>query len=83
MMKQKLIQMMRWISTKGLIWLGFGATPFIFMACYGPVPTEYREANFNEEVVDSSKVTRSADGVDEDIASEDVAEDSQKAEDQV
>ena len=83
MMKQKLIQMMRWISTKGLVWLGFGATPFIFMACYGPVPTEYREANFNEEVVDSSKVTRSADEVDEDIASEDVAEDSLKAEDQV
>ena len=49
-------QIMRWVSTKGLIWLGFGATPFIFMACYGPVPTQYNEADFAEEVVDSNAV---------------------------
>lgn len=82
-MKQKMIQMMRWISTKGLVWLGFGATPFVFMACYGPVPTEYGEANFAEEVVDSTEVTRSVDGDDVDVASEDVASDSLEAEDQV
>ena len=45
-MKKKLIQIVRWVSTKGLIWLGFGATPFIFMACYGPVPRNYQEADF-------------------------------------
>ena len=39
-MKKRLNQIVRWVSTKGLIWLGFGATPFIFMACYGPVPTK-------------------------------------------
>ena len=55
-MKKKLIQMVRWVSTKGLIWLGFGATPFIFMACYGPVPTKYHEATLDEEVVDSNLV---------------------------
>ncbi|MBR3079509.1 MAG: hypothetical protein IKH01_06810 [Prevotella sp.] len=55
-MKRKLNQIVRWVSTKGLIWLGFGATPFIFMACYGPVPTQYNEADFAEEVVDSNAV---------------------------
>ena len=55
-MKKKLIQIVRWVSTKGLIWLGFGATPFIFMACYGPVPRNYQEADFAEETVDSSAV---------------------------
>jgi hypothetical protein len=55
-MKRKMNQIMRWVSTKGLIWLGFGATPFIFMACYGPVPTQYNEADFAEEVVDSNAV---------------------------
>ena len=82
-MRQKLNKMMRWISTKGLVWLGFGATPFVFMACYGPVPTEYRETNFAEEVVDSTEVTRSVDGDDVDVASEEVAGDSLNAEDQV
>lgn len=82
-MKQKLIQMVRWICTKGLVWLGFGATPFIFMACYGPVPTEYREVGFDEEVVDSSEVTRSADEAEGDIASEEVVSDSLNVEDQV
>jgi len=77
-MKKKLIQIVRWVSTKGLVWLGFGATPFIFMACYGPVPTNYDEANFVEEVVDSTDVTRSGD-----IAEEDVAGDSVSTEDQV
>lgn len=75
-------QMVRWICTKGLVWLGFGATPFVFMACYGPVPTEYDEAQFADEIVDSTAVTRSADA-EEDIASEDVASDSLEAEDQV
>lgn len=55
-MKRTLNQIVRWVSTKGLIWLGFGATPFIFMACYGPVPTQYNEADFAEEVVDSNAV---------------------------
>ena len=55
-MKKKLIQIVRWVSTKGLVWLGFGATPFIFMACYGPVPRNYQEADFAEEIVDSSAV---------------------------
>ena len=55
-MKKKLNQMVRWISTKGLVWLGFGATPFIFMACYGPVPRNYQEADFAEEIIDSSAV---------------------------
>ena len=40
-MKERMKRMVRWISTKGLVWLGFGATPFVFMACYGPVPTNY------------------------------------------
>ena len=77
-MKRKLIQMMRWIFTKGLVWLGFGATPFIFMACYGPVPTNYHEVTFDEEVVDSSVVgTR-------DMAEESVAvEDSTTANDEI
>ncbi len=77
-MKRKLIQMMRWICTKGLVWLGFGATPFIFMACYGPVPTNYHEVTFDEEVVDSSVVgTR-------DMAEESVAvEDSTTANDEI
>ena len=77
-MKEKLNQMVRWVSTKGLVWLGFGATPFIFMACYGPVPTNYDEADFVKEVVDSTDVTRSGD-----IAEEDVAGDSLSTEDQV
>ena len=77
-MKRKLIQIVRWVSTKGLVWLGFGATPFIFMACYGPVPTNYDEADFVEEIVDSTGVTRSGD-----IAEEDVAGDSVSTEDQV
>jgi hypothetical protein len=77
-MKKKLIQIVRWVSTKGLVWLGFGATPFIFMACYGPVPTNYDEADFVEEIVDSTDVTRSGD-----IAEEDVAGDSVSTEDQV
>ena len=77
-MKKKLIQIVRWVSTKGLVWLGFGATPFIFMACYGPVPTNYDEADFVNEVVDSTDVTRSGD-----IAEEDVAGDSLSTEDQV
>ena len=38
------------------MWLGFGATPFIFMACYGAVPTDYQETDFAEEVVDSNAV---------------------------
>ena len=77
-MKRKLIQMMRWICTKGLVWLGFGATPFIFMACYGPVPTNYHEVTFDEEVVDSSVVgTR-------DMAEESVVvEDSTTANDEI
>ena len=69
-MKRKLIQMMRWICTKGLVWLGFGATPFIFMACYGPVPTNYHEVTFDEEVVDSS-VVGTRDMAEESIAVED------------
>lgn len=77
-MKKRLIQVVRWVSTKGLVWLGFGATPFIFMACYGPVPTQYHEADFAEEVVDSMDTTRSGD-----IAEEEVAGDSLSAEDQV
>ena len=55
-MKKKLNQVLRWVSTKGLVWLGFGATPFIFMACYGPVPRNYQETDFAEEIVDSSDV---------------------------
>ena len=82
-MKGRINQMMRWICTKGLVWLGFGATPFIFMACYGPVPTNYQEADFADEVVDTTEVTRSADEAEGDIASEDVAGDSLSAEDQV
>ena len=77
-MKRKLNQIVRWVSTKGLIWLGFGATPFIFMACYGPVPTNYNEVGLTEEVVDSTDVTRSGD-----VAEEDVAGDSLSTEDQV
>ncbi len=81
-MKERMKQMVRWISTKGLVWLGFGATPFVFMACYGPVPTNYDEAQFADEIVDSTAVTRSADA-EEDVASEDVVSDSLEAEDQV
>ena len=77
-MKKKLNQIVRWVSTKGLVWLGFGATPFIFMACYGPVPTNYNEVGLTEEVVDSTDVTRSGD-----VAEEDVAGDSLSTEDQV
>ena len=55
-MKKGLNQIVRWVSTKGLVWLGFGATPFIFMACYGAVPTDYQETDFAEEVVDSNAV---------------------------
>ena len=67
-MKRKLNQIVRWVSTKGLIWLGFGATPFIFMACYGPVPTQYNEADFAEEVVDSTDTNRSGDVAEEEVA---------------
>ena len=81
-MKERMKRMVRWICTKGLVWLGFGATPFVFMACYGPVPTNYDEAQFADEIVDSTAVTRSADA-EEDIASEDVAGDSLETEDQV
>lgn len=81
-MKERMKRMVRWISTKGLVWLGFGATPFVFMACYGPVPTNYDEAQFADEIVDSTVVTRSADA-EEDVASEDVASDSLETEDQV
>ena len=77
-MKKKLNQIVRWVSTKGLVWLGFGATPFIFMACYGPVPKNYEEADFVEEIVDSADVTRSGD-----ITEEDVVGDSLSTEDQV
>ena len=77
-MKERMKRVVRWISTKGLVWLGFGATPFIFMACYGPVPTNYHEVTFDEEVVDSTDVTRSGD-----VAEEDVAGDSLSTEDQV
>jgi hypothetical protein len=77
-MKKRLNQIVRWVSTKGLVWLGFGATPFIFMACYGPVPTNYNEVGLTEEVVDSTDVTRSGD-----VAEEDVAGDSLSTEDQV
>ena len=77
-MKKKLNQIVRWVSTKGLIWLGFGATPFIFMACYGPVPKNYEEADFVEEIVDSADVTRSGD-----IAEEGSVGDSLNTEDQV
>ena len=69
-MKQKLIHIVRWISTKGLVWLGFGATPFIFMACYGPVPTNYHEVTFDEEVIDSS-VVGTRDMAEESVAVED------------
>ena len=55
-MKKKLNQIVRWVSTKGLVWLGFGATPFIFMACYGPVPRNYQDTDFSEAIVDSSAV---------------------------
>jgi len=77
-MKERMKRVVRWISTKGLVWLGFGATPFIFMACYGPVPTNYHEVTFDEEVVDSSVVdTR-------DVAEEPVAvEDSTTANDEL
>ena len=47
-MKKGLNQIVRRVSTKGLVWLGFGATPFIFMACYGAVPTNYHETGFVE-----------------------------------
>ena len=67
-MKKKLNQIVRGVSTKGLVWLGFGATPFIFMACYGPVPTEFNEADFAEEVVDSTDTTRSGDIAEEENA---------------
>ena len=67
-MNNKLNQIVRWVSTKGLIWLGFGATPFIFMACYGPVPTQYNEADFAEEVVDSTDTNRSGDVAEEEVA---------------
>ena len=77
-MKKRLIQVVRWVSTKGLVWLGFGATPFIFMACYGPVPRNYQETDFTEQVADSTDVTRSGD-----IAEEVVAGDSLSAEDQI
>lgn len=77
-MKKRLNQIVRWVSTKGLVWLGFGATPFILMACYGPVPTNYNEADFVEDIVDSTGITRSSD-----IAEEDVAGDSLSTEDQV
>ena len=77
-MKKRLNQIVRWVSTKGLVWLGFGATPFIFMACYGAVPTNYNEVGLTEEVVDSTDVTRSGD-----VAEEDVAGDSLSTEDQV
>lgn len=77
-MKERMKRVVRWISTKGLVWLGFGATPFIFMACYGPVPTNYHEVTFDEEVVDSSVVgTR-------DMAEESVVvEDSTTANDEI
>ena len=81
-MKERMKRMVCWISTKGLVWLGFGATPFVFMACYGPVPTNYDEAQFADEIVDSTAVTRSADA-EEDVASEDVVSDSLETEDQV
>jgi hypothetical protein len=81
-MKERMKRMVRWICTKGLVWLGFGATPFVFMACYGPVPTNYDEAQFADEIVDSTAVTRSADA-EEDVASEDVVSDSLETEDQV
>ena len=81
-MKERMKRMVCWICTKGLVWLGFGATPFVFMACYGPVPTNYDEAQFADEIVDSTAVTRSADA-EEDVASEDVVSDSLETEDQV
>ena len=81
-MKERMKRMVRWICTKGLVWLGFGATPFVFMACYGPVPTNYDEAQFADEIVDSTAVTRSADA-EEDVASEEVLGDSLNVEDQV
>ena len=48
------------------------------MACYGPVPTQYNEADFAEEVVDSMDITRSGD-----VAEEEIAGDSLNTEDQV
>lgn len=77
-MKKRLIQIVRWVSTKGLVWLGFGATPFIFMACYGPVPRSYQETDFVEEVVDSTDITRSGD-----VAEEDIVGDTLSSEDQI
>ena len=79
-MKEGLKRVVRWITTKGLVWFGFGATPFIFMACYGPVPTNYREVGFDdeiEEVADSTVDTF-------DMAGESVVvEDSSDANDQI
>ena len=75
-MTRKLNQILRWVSTKGLIWLGFGATPFIFMACYGPAPTKYHETDFAEEVVDSNVV----DSVD---LAEEAVEESAEANDEI
>lgn len=58
-----------------MIWLGFGATPFVFMACYGPVPSNYQEADFTEEeVVDSLQAAEDTMAVEMAAAVEDVAE---------
>ena len=38
------------------------------MACYGPVPMEYSETDFVEDVVDSTDVTRAGDIAEEEIA---------------
>ena len=77
-MKKKLNQIVRWVSTKRMVWLVFGAKTFIFMSCYVPVPTEYNEADFAGEVVDSTDITRSGD-----VAEEEIASDSLYTEDQV
>lgn len=56
MMSARLKKVWKQVVSKSLIWLGFGATPFVFMACYGPVPTNYQEADFDEAVVDTPDV---------------------------
>ena len=78
-MKTRMNRLMKWITSKGLIWLGFGAVPFVFMACYGPVPTNYQEVGLDEEIEEVVDSTAS-----EDIAAEEVVEeDSLNADDQI
>ena len=53
------------MATRLLTWLGIGSSALLFMACYGPAPTNYRAEPYpiDLEEVDSTEVVEEADSV--------------------